>query len=190
LLPIQIHTVPACQCYDMYVKDIQKQFLQTHTTHRAPEIHFCIYCFFQALELTLQLGSYVISLSHVPTVWWLDFRTCLNWCCCGFAAAHNVLTTPVAQVRDQLIAQCVTILYTYRKFCATASSSGQLILPEALKLLPLYTMGMLAIPPLHGTHDHWHRFWKCSLCKSHKVVTGLLSSYLQIVVVEISLQIS
>jgi hypothetical protein len=90
----------------------------------------------------------------------------------------------------QLIVQCVTILYTYRKFCATASSSGQLILPEALKLLPLYTMGMLAIPPLHGIHDHWHQFWKCSLCKPHKVVTGLLSSYLQIVGVEISLRIS
>jgi protein transport protein SEC24 len=44
--------------------------------------------------------------------------------------------------------QCVTILYTYRKYCATASSSGQLILPEALKLLPLYTMGMFELSPV------------------------------------------
>lgn len=51
------------------------------------------------------------------------------------------MTTQVAQERDRVSGQCVNILYTYRKFCATASSSGQLILPEALKLLPLYTMG-------------------------------------------------
>jgi protein transport protein SEC24 len=54
-----------------------------------------------------------------------------------------VLATPVVQVRDRIVGQCVTILYTYRKFCATASSSGQLILPEALKLLPLYTMALI-----------------------------------------------
>ncbi|CAK9882645.1 unnamed protein product [Sphagnum jensenii] len=58
-------------------------------------------------------------------------------------AAQDVLATPVVQVRDRIVGQCVTILYTYRKFCATASSSGQLILPEALKLLPLYTMALV-----------------------------------------------
>ncbi|XP_024381127.1 protein transport protein SEC24 C [Physcomitrium patens] len=57
-------------------------------------------------------------------------------------AAQDVLTTQVAQERDRVSGQCVNILYTYRKFCATASSSGQLILPEALKLLPLYTMAL------------------------------------------------
>jgi protein transport protein SEC24 len=57
-------------------------------------------------------------------------------------AAQDVITTPVAQERERMSSQCVNILYTYRKFCATASSSGQLILPEALKLLPLYTMAL------------------------------------------------
>ncbi|KAG0560568.1 hypothetical protein M758_10G185600 [Ceratodon purpureus] len=56
--------------------------------------------------------------------------------------AQDVTTTPVAQERERMSGQCVNILYTYRKFCATASSSGQLILPEALKLLPLYTMAL------------------------------------------------
>ncbi|CAI9773841.1 unnamed protein product [Fraxinus pennsylvanica] len=37
----------------------------------------------------------------------------------------------------------INILHSYRKFCASASASGQLILPEALKLLPLYTLGLL-----------------------------------------------
>jgi protein transport protein SEC24 len=57
-------------------------------------------------------------------------------------AAQDVPNTPVVQLRDRMTGQCVTILYTYRKFCATASSAGQLILPEALKLLPLYTMAL------------------------------------------------
>ncbi len=33
------------------------------------------------------------------------------------------------------------VLYTYRKYCASNPAPGQLILPEALKLLPLYTLG-------------------------------------------------
>ncbi|QDZ23216.1 Sec24-like protein transport protein [Chloropicon primus] len=44
------------------------------------------------------------------------------------------------QVREAATAQCVNILYAYRKYCATASSTGQLILPEALKLMPLYML--------------------------------------------------
>lgn len=39
---------------------------------------------------------------------------------------------------------CINILQSYRKHCASVSSSGQLILPEALKLLPLYTLGMIS----------------------------------------------
>lgn len=64
--------------------------------------------------------------------------------CWFFAAAQEAPTTPLAQLREKMTNSCVNILYTYRKFCATASSSGQLILPEALKLLPLYTLGILA----------------------------------------------
>ena len=59
------------------------------------------------------------------------------------AASLETLTTPLVQLREKMTNSCVNILYTYRKFCATASSSGQLILPEALKLLPLYTLGMI-----------------------------------------------
>ncbi len=33
--------------------------------------------------------------------------------------------------------------YAYRKYCATSSSAVQLILPEALKLLPLYCLAIL-----------------------------------------------
>lgn len=57
--------------------------------------------------------------------------------------AHEIPTKPITQVREQVINKCVNILTAYRKFCATVSSSGQLILPEALKLLPLYTLALI-----------------------------------------------
>lgn len=41
-------------------------------------------------------------------------------------------------VRDTLITQCAQILACYRKNCASPSSAGQLILPECMKLLPVY----------------------------------------------------
>ncbi|KAL5994532.1 Protein transport protein Sec24C [Asimina triloba] len=58
-------------------------------------------------------------------------------------AANEIPTSPLVQVREQITNLCVNILYAYRKFCATVSSSGQLILPEALKLLPLYTLALV-----------------------------------------------
>ncbi|GJP53569.1 hypothetical protein CLOM_g12724 [Closterium sp. NIES-68] len=65
-------------------------------------------------------------------------------------SAADVVTHPVQPVRDAAVQTAVSILYTYRKFCATASSSGQLILPEALKLLPLYTLALLKSLGLRG----------------------------------------
>jgi protein transport protein SEC24 len=58
-------------------------------------------------------------------------------------AANGIPTAPLAQVREQIVSHCINILGSYRKFCASISSSGQLILPEALKLLPLYTLALI-----------------------------------------------
>ncbi|KAL2539649.1 Protein transport protein Sec24-like [Abeliophyllum distichum] len=55
----------------------------------------------------------------------------------------EVPSTPLPQVTEQAKNLCINILHSYRKFCATATASGQLILPEALKLLPLYTLALL-----------------------------------------------
>ncbi|RQM19100.1 hypothetical protein B5M09_005623 [Aphanomyces astaci] len=46
-------------------------------------------------------------------------------------------------IQEKLVDDCVHVLSNYRKHCATNSSSGQLILPESLKLLPLYTLATL-----------------------------------------------
>uniref|UniRef100_A0A7N0TRM7 Uncharacterized protein n=1 Tax=Kalanchoe fedtschenkoi TaxID=63787 RepID=A0A7N0TRM7_KALFE len=57
-------------------------------------------------------------------------------------AGNDIPINPLVHVKEQVINLCINILYSYRKYCATVSSSGQLILPEALKLLPLYTLAL------------------------------------------------
>ncbi|XP_077226651.1 protein transport protein SEC24 C-like [Tasmannia lanceolata] len=58
-------------------------------------------------------------------------------------AGNEIPTTPLYQIREQITNLCINVLHSYRKFCATVSSSGQLILPEGLKLLPLYTLALV-----------------------------------------------
>ena len=41
-----------------------------------------------------------------------------------------------------MVTATVSILYTYRKMCASSTAAGQLILPESLKLLPLYALSL------------------------------------------------
>lgn len=57
--------------------------------------------------------------------------------------ASEIPFNPLSRVREQVTNLCINSLLSYRKFCATPSSSGQLILPEALKLLPLYTLALI-----------------------------------------------
>uniref|UniRef100_A0A673KVS8 Protein transport protein Sec24C-like n=1 Tax=Sinocyclocheilus rhinocerous TaxID=307959 RepID=A0A673KVS8_9TELE len=58
-------------------------------------------------------------------------------------AYRSVLSSPTKNVRDSLMNQCAQILACYRKNCASPSSAGQLILPECMKLLPVYLNCML-----------------------------------------------
>ncbi|KAK2884608.1 protein transport protein Sec24C isoform X2 [Channa argus] len=53
-------------------------------------------------------------------------------------AFRGVLNSPAKTVRDTLVNQSAQILACYRKNCASPSSAGQLILPECMKLLPVY----------------------------------------------------
>jgi protein transport protein SEC24 len=48
----------------------------------------------------------------------------------------------LAAVRSSLIDKCVDVLAAYRKHCASTTSPGQLILPESLKLLPIYVLAL------------------------------------------------
>jgi protein transport protein SEC24 len=50
--------------------------------------------------------------------------------------------------RESATNTTVSTLAAYRKYCASQSSSVQLILPEALKLMPLFALSLLKGPPL------------------------------------------
>lgn len=50
----------------------------------------------------------------------------------------KLLESSPKQLKANLVTRCATILACYRKNCASPSSVGQLILPECMKLLPLY----------------------------------------------------
>jgi len=56
-------------------------------------------------------------------------------------------------VKESLMQQCAQILACYRKNCASPSSAGQLILPECMKLLPLYTNCLLKSDAIAGGSD-------------------------------------
>lgn len=53
-------------------------------------------------------------------------------------------------VHKKLTDDCVAILTAYRTNCAATTSAGQLILPEAFKLLPIYAHGLMRSQALRG----------------------------------------
>lgn len=54
------------------------------------------------------------------------------------------------EIREKLSELCVKILSAYRANCASSTSPGQLILPEAYKLLPVYVAALLRSKALRG----------------------------------------
>ena len=73
---------------------------------------------------------------------------------------HNPKT-----VKDALVARTAQMLANYRKNCASPSSAGQLILPECMKLLPLYVNCLIKSDAVSGG--------KCKailrVCNTHNV---------------------
>ncbi len=67
--------------------------------------------------------------------------------------AHGATGQTLQQLRESVASSCVNILHTYRRACASSTSSGQLILPEALKLLPLYALALTKGPILRAGTD-------------------------------------
>ncbi len=58
-------------------------------------------------------------------------------------ASSLVGQQPLGACREMVSSAVVATLYAYRRYCASSSSAVQLILPEALKLLPLYALSLL-----------------------------------------------
>ncbi|XP_072051157.1 protein transport protein Sec24C-like isoform X1 [Amphiura filiformis] len=84
------------------------------------------------------------------------YRNCETDCMVNYLAKHSmkaVFNSNPKAIRDHLISRCATILGCYRRNCAAPSSQGQLILPECMKLLPLYTNCILKSDALCGSTD-------------------------------------
>ncbi|KAG7330144.1 hypothetical protein KOW79_006366 [Hemibagrus wyckioides] len=80
------------------------------------------------------------------------------------SAYHAILSQPVRTVREILVKQTAHMLACYRKNCATPSAASQLILPDAMKVFPVYMNSLMKTPVLVGstelsTDDRaFHRF--------------------------------
>ncbi|KAJ8250554.1 hypothetical protein COCON_G00224760 [Conger conger] len=91
------------------------------------------------------------------------------------SAYRSVLNSPTKTVRESLINQCAQILSCYRKNCASPSSAGQLILPECMKLLPVYLNCVLKSDVLQPAADtslddraYLRQLLSCmDVCESH-----------------------
>lgn len=55
--------------------------------------------------------------------------------------------------KDKLTKSCVDMLHAYRANCASMTAAGQLILPESLKLLPLYIGTIRKFPAFRAGSD-------------------------------------
>ncbi|KAJ8982087.1 hypothetical protein NQ317_011085 [Molorchus minor] len=80
-----------------------------------------------------------------------DLDTIVNYI--SKQSVHRLLEHNPKAVKDALVNRAAQILATYRKFCASPSSAGQLILPECMKLLPLYVNSLLKSDALSGGSD-------------------------------------
>ncbi|CAF0839748.1 unnamed protein product [Adineta steineri] len=78
-----------------------------------------------------------------------DLDTIMNYI--TKVAMRSVLMSTPKSIRDSIITQAANMLACYRKHCAQATTAGQLILPETLKLLPVYVASLLKSDALTGT---------------------------------------
>lgn len=67
-------------------------------------------------------------------------------------ASFKMLTKTSREVREGIMDKCVRILASYRKYHGSGANTTQLILPDKLRLLPLYTLSLLKTKAFRGSH--------------------------------------
>ncbi|XP_068163753.1 protein transport protein Sec24D [Antennarius striatus] len=69
------------------------------------------------------------------------------------SAYRAMLNQPIKNVREILVSQTAHMLACYRKNCASPSAASQLILPDAMKVFPVYMNSLMKTTPLVGSTE-------------------------------------
>nr|XP_046236643.1 protein transport protein Sec24D [Scatophagus argus] len=69
------------------------------------------------------------------------------------SAYRAILNQPVKNVREILVNQTAHMLACYRKNCASPSAASQLILPDAMKVFPVYMNSLMKTAPMVGSTE-------------------------------------
>ena len=83
-------------------------------------------------------------------MWWILALPLQLTCWYLFPAIRHTLNQNPKFVREHIMNEVSQILACYRKNCANPSSAGQLILPECMKLLPLYANCIIKSDGIQG----------------------------------------
>ncbi|XP_051284770.1 protein transport protein Sec24D isoform X2 [Dicentrarchus labrax] len=69
------------------------------------------------------------------------------------SAYRAILNQPLKNVKEILVNQTAHMLACYRKNCASPSAASQLILPDAMKVFPVYMNSLMKTAPLVGSTE-------------------------------------
>nr|XP_020467099.1 protein transport protein Sec24D [Monopterus albus] len=69
------------------------------------------------------------------------------------SAYRAILNQPLKNVREILVNQTAHMLACYRKNCASPSAASQLILPDAMKVFPVYMNSLMKTAPMLGSTE-------------------------------------
>uniref|UniRef100_A0A8C5NHM0 SEC24 homolog D, COPII coat complex component n=1 Tax=Gouania willdenowi TaxID=441366 RepID=A0A8C5NHM0_GOUWI len=69
------------------------------------------------------------------------------------SAYRAILNQPIKTVREILVSQTAHMLACYKKNCAGPSAASQLILPDAMKVFPVYMNSLMKTAPLVGSTE-------------------------------------
>eukprot|EP00918_Siedleckia_nematoides_P058075 GHVU01126609.1.p1 GENE.GHVU01126609.1~~GHVU01126609.1.p1 ORF type:complete len:695 (+),score=115.20 GHVU01126609.1:285-2087(+) len=133
---------------DGQVKDDEKVYLQVAVLYTNR--------YMKRMVRVHNLGMKSTS-SHSSVFRYCDLDALIHTMCAQAAAKalNTRLVSPVADAgpREYIRTLTCDILFAYRTHCSPNSTRGQLIMPDSLKMLPLYSMGLLKHPAFMDNAD-------------------------------------
>ena len=126
-------TIAAHLRFEEKLQDGQEAYVQCALLYTTTSGHRRIRVHTMALPITSVLGNVFRAAD-------LEAQTCDL----VRRASQKLLsgTCSLHGAKEAALQTTVSTLHAYRKFCASNNSTGQLILPEALKVLPLYCLAL------------------------------------------------